>query len=103
MASSLDDMEAYELLQIELDRALNNFCKNLVLSKQEQAPLMHFLNHWIEYICFQRHMSTWTEIVATETEEAFMIWYADTFKEAPSPIETFATVLADFQLHFRKA
>ncbi len=103
MASSLDDMEAYELLQIELDRSLQKYSNTLPFSKQEQASMLHFLNHWIEYICFQRHMSTWKEIVSKETEEAFMLWYGETFKEASIKKTVYTEVLGNFQLHFKKA
>jgi hypothetical protein len=103
MASSLDDMEAYELLQIELDRSLKNFTETLAFSKQEQASILHFLNHWIEYICFVRHMSTWKEIVAKETEEAFKLWYSETFKEASFQKEPYEKILVDFQDQFNKA
>jgi len=103
MASSLDDMEAYELLQIELDRSLQKYSNTLPFSKQEQASILHFLNHWIEYICFQRHMSTWKEIVAKETEESFKIWYTETFKEASFQKEPYEKILGNFQDQFNKA
>ncbi|MDB5274712.1 MAG: hypothetical protein JWO58_3079 [Chitinophagaceae bacterium] len=73
MASSLDDMEAYELLQIELDRSLQVFSATL----SDKAQTLHFLNSWIEYICFMRHLWKWEEIVSAETEESFLKWYEE--------------------------
>jgi hypothetical protein len=71
MASSLDDMEAYELLQIELDRSLQVFSANL----SNKAQTLYFLNSWIEYICFVRHLWKWEEVIANETEKEFVEWH----------------------------
>ncbi len=103
MASSLDDMEAYELLQIELDRSLKNYALSLQEEKGKQAAILHVLNHWIEYICFQRHMNEWEEIVSKETEETFWIWYADLIKDNAFQKEDYRKILEDFQHYFNKA
>jgi hypothetical protein len=99
MASSLDDMEAYELLQLELDRSLKSYIHTLALGKQEHASTLHFLNHWIEYICFVRHLSVWEEIIAKETQKAFWDWYCDLAKETPIEKEAFDKTLEDF-MHY---
>jgi len=89
MASSLDDMEAYELLQIELDRSLKRFLLHLPPAYDHKAQLEHFLNNWIEYICFVRHLWVWEEIVKEDTHEGFVKWYEElsTQKISPSLIE----------------
>lgn len=103
MASSLDDMEAYELLQIELDRFLQKFLTTLPDNTHNKAALIHFLNHWIEYICFQRHLSNWEVIVSKHIEDDFWSWYSDLMEnESPREIE-YRGILKDFQLKFSKA
>jgi hypothetical protein len=77
MASSLDDMEAYELLQIELDRSLQRFFPAITEPLSNKAQIQHFLHSWIEYICFVRHLWVWEEIVSAETEESFLKWYKE--------------------------
>ena len=81
MASSLDDMESYELLQIELDRSLKQFLLNLPEALNNNAQVQHFLNSWIEYICFVRHLWVWEEIVKEDTNEAFFNWYKEISQE----------------------
>lgn len=95
MASSLDDMEAYELLQIELDRSLRSYAQKLNVENAQQAYVLHVLNHWIEYICFVRHLSIWEEIVSSETTESFMEWY-EQFGNKPN-----ADLLKAFQNFFK--
>ncbi|MDB5256112.1 MAG: hypothetical protein JWM14_807 [Chitinophagaceae bacterium] len=77
MASSLDDMEAYELLQIELDRSLHRFLPTIPDPSPNKAQVQHFLNSWIEYICFVRHLWVWEEIVKESTNDAFINWYEE--------------------------
>lgn len=77
MASSLDDMESYELLQIELDRSLKQFLLHLPGTSTNKALVEHFLNSWIEYICFVRHLWVWEEIVKEDTLNAFIFWYEE--------------------------
>lgn len=96
MASSLDDMEAYELLQIELDRSLKQFLLHLPEASSHKSQVQHFLNSWIEYICFVRHLSTWEEIVAKETEIVFLKWYEELGGEQIDP-----TLLKKFQAFFK--
>lgn len=85
MASSLDDMEAYELLQIELDRSLQRFLPAITDPLVNKAQLQHFLNSWIEYICFVRHLWVWEEIVKESTNEAFWNWYEELANEKIKP------------------
>ena len=103
MASSLDDMESYELLQIELDRSLKNYSPISVIERPKHASILHFLNHWIEYICFQRHMSVWEEITSKETEETFWLWYIELIKDKNLEKKLYTKILEDFQTKFNKA
>lgn len=96
MASSLDDMEAYELLQIELDRSLQRFLPTITDPLINKAQVQHFLNSWIEYICFVRHLWVWEEIVAPETEKNFLKWYEEIGGEYLN-----ADVLKKFQHAFK--
>ncbi|MDF2454559.1 MAG: hypothetical protein K0R51_552 [Cytophagaceae bacterium] len=95
MASSLDDMEAYELLQIELDRSLQRFLPTIDPSTNK-AQLQHFLNSWIEYICFVRHLWVWEEIVKESTNAAFMDWYKQLSGESLS-----LALLKEFQNSYK--
>jgi hypothetical protein len=96
MASSLDDMEAYELLQIELDRSLQRFLPSITDPSINKAQLQHFLNSWIEYICFVRHLWVWEEIMKESTNEDFVDWYKNVTSETPE-----MSYVKDFQ-HFFK-
>ncbi|MBC7486811.1 MAG: hypothetical protein H7282_08670 [Cytophagaceae bacterium] len=95
MASSLDDMEAYELLQIELDRSLQRFLPTLN-DPSNKAQLQHFLNSWIEYICFVRHLWVWEDIEKEDTNKAFVDWYKNMMDELPS-----VSYVKDFQTFFK--
>lgn len=95
MASSLDDMEAYELLQIELDRSLQRFLPTITEPLINKAQVQHFLNSWIEYICFVRHLWVWEEIVKESTNEAFVDWYEELSGKKTSP--PLIKALKDFQ------
>ena len=96
MASSLDDMEAYELLQIELDRSLQRFLPTITDPLVNNAQLLHFLNSWIEYICFVRHLWEWEEIVKEDTNEGFFKWYKEIGGETLS-----LDLLKKFQRYFK--
>jgi len=96
MASSLDDMEAYELLQIELDRSLQRFLPTITEPLINKAQVQHFLNSWIEYICFVRHLWVWEEIVQESTNEAFVDWYEELSGDPLSP-----ELLKKFQNSFK--
>jgi hypothetical protein len=98
MASSLDDMEAYELLQIELDRSLKQFLLHRTSALNNEAQVQHFLNSWIEYICFVRHLWVWEEVVKEDTNEGFFNWYKE-ISGQPLPLE----VIKSFQSFFKKA
>ena len=96
MASSLDDMEAYELLQIELDRSLQLFLPAIADPLHNKAQVKHFLNSWIEYICFVRHLWVWEEIIKESTNEGFVDWYEE-LSEEPISLE----LLKGFQNSFK--
>ncbi len=98
MASSLDDMESYELLQIELDRSLKQFLLHLPEAYSNKAQLLHFLNSWIEYICFVRHLWVWEEIVKEDTLNAFIVWYEELSTEKVPP--ALIKALHDFQVAY---
>ncbi len=71
MASSLDDMEEYELLQIELDRFLKVYYPIITSPSPE---LKQLFNLWIEYICFLQHSKSWSVIASNEYVENFISW-----------------------------
>jgi len=98
MASSLDDMEAYELLQIELDRSLQRFLPAVTDPLVNKAQLQHFLNSWIEYICFVRHLWVWEEIMKEDTLDRFINWYETLSGEKTNT--SLIKALKDFQQNY---
>jgi hypothetical protein len=98
MASSLDDMEEYELLQIELDRFLKVYYPLLPSPSPELEQLF---NLWIEYICFLQHSKSWSVIASNEYVENFIIWVKPILNEGYSDQEVFHQ-LQQFNLSFQK-
>jgi hypothetical protein len=100
MASSLDDMEAHELLQIELDRSLTNYLLSIPHEESSKAETAHLLNSWIEYICFQRHLFHWEEIISPATELSFWLWYEELAPELTLRKTTLIDILHRFQNNY---
>lgn len=70
MASSLDEIQRYELLQQEMERALEIFVQVEAL----QEISIFFLNAWIEYVSFTCFINFKEELDARLIGE-FKIWF----------------------------